>query len=124
MQVLWQINTFRRSSSYHFGSLSLSLSLDDLMSLFLFRFLDKELSSLRLLLGWKTAHVSLQQPCAYIAPQQIRNSLYLPTCLASTAAVYSLLKLNSVMATSSRIMLKSLARSNSSRLISRDTYSD
>lgn len=46
----------------------------------------------------------------------------LPTCLASTAAVYWLLKLSSVMATSSRMMLKSLARSNSSLRTNRDTY--
>lgn len=43
------------------------------------------------------------------------------TCLDSTAAVYSLPKLSSVSETSSRIMLKSRARSTSSRRISSDT---
>jgi hypothetical protein len=46
----------------------------------------------------------------------------LPTCLASTAAVYSRLKLSSVIATSSRMRLKSLARSVSSLRINRDTW--
>lgn len=45
-----------------------------------------------------------------------------PTCLASTAAVYSRLKLSSVIATSSRMRLKSLALSVSSLLMSRDTW--
>ena len=44
-----------------------------------------------------------------------------PTCLASTAAVYSRLKLSSVMATSSSMRLKSLALSVSSRRINKDT---
>lgn len=51
-------------------------------------------------------------------PYSFGNS---PTCLASTAAVYSRLKLSSVMATSSRMRLKSLALSVSSRRINRDT---
>lgn len=50
------------------------------------------------------------------------HKLNSPTCLASTAAVYSRLKLSSVIATSSRMRLKSLARSVSSRLMSRDTW--
>lgn len=48
-------------------------------------------------------------------------SINSPTCLASTAAVYSRLKLSSVIATSSNIRLKSFARSVRSRRISRDT---
>ena len=46
---------------------------------------------------------------------------FVPTCFASTAAVYSLPKLSSVMETSSRMMLKSRARSISSRLTNKDT---
>ena len=45
----------------------------------------------------------------------------LSTCLASTAAVYSLPNVSSVRATSSRIMLKSRARSVSSLRINRLT---
>jgi len=45
------------------------------------------------------------------------------TCLASTAAVYSLPKVRPVMATSSRIMLKAMQRSVRMRRISRDTIS-
>ena len=56
----------------------------------------------------------------YLLPQM--PSPDSPTCLASTAAVYSRLKLSSVMATSSRMRLKSLALSVSSRRISKDTW--
>lgn len=52
-------------------------------------------------------------------PDSSRDS---PTCLASTAAVYSRLKLSSVMATSSSMRLKSLALSVSSRRINKDTW--
>ena len=54
-----------------------------------------------------------------IAP--IQTSTQDLTCFDSTAAVYSRPKLSSVMETSSKMMLKSLARSVSSWRISRDT---
>lgn len=110
------------TSTHHFGSLSFSFSLDDLLSLVLLGFLHIELSSLRLLLGCGRAPVNAGLMKGQLSPPAGgTREPYLPTCLASTAAVYSRLKLSSVMATSSRMMLKSFARSNSSLRISSET---
>lgn len=131
--VIWRYKpgpeTWYRVWTHHLGSLSFSFSLDDLLFLVLFGFFYIELSSLRLLLGctgtytltWCVPHSDwhFEHTSSCRSHQWCFCS---PTCLASTAAVYSRLKLSSVIATSSRMILKSLARSNSSLRISRETW--
>lgn len=111
-------------AGYHFGGLGLTLGLHDLLSLFLLCFFHQELGPLGLLLGCDGGDRSELSgtPFPYSQKPSPHSSGNSPTCLASTAAVYSRLKLSSVMATSSRMRLKSLALSVSSRRINRDTW--
>ena len=96
-------------STYEFSWFGITLSQNDLLLSFLFRLFDREHCSLSFLLG-HLGKMTRRWVIQRIASRRL-------TCFASTAAVYCVPKLSSVMETSSKRISKSFARSiRSSRI--------